>query len=92
MTKLTTKTQGWLKRTWTRTKAWFKHSETIFLARLYALIGAITTFVGSMDFSPFWDTFKTGTWLTSREVITIGIGILGSGIAFEIARRRNMSK
>jgi hypothetical protein len=67
---------------------WFRNSETILVARLISLGGLITTFVGSLDLSPIWDLFKSGTDFTPKQLFWMGIGILGAGVAVEFARRR----
>lgn len=77
-----------LSNAWDQVKAWFKYSETIFLARLATLGGFITALVGSLDLSPL-STVDYSTLFTKRQVIGIGAGILISGIVAEIARRRN---
>lgn len=76
---------------WDDVKRFFKYSEVIFLARLGAVSGAVTTFVGGMDFSPLWSLFSTGTDFTPKQVFWIGIAILGTAVTVEMARRRNMS-
>ena len=77
--------------TWEATKIFFKRSESIFLARMIALGGTATTFVGGMDFSPLWSLFQTGTDFTQKQLIFMGIAIVGTGVSLEIARRRNAS-
>jgi hypothetical protein len=69
-------------------KKWFHDSETILVARLQTAVGAIISLVGIFDWSPIWDTFKTGTAFTKQQLILIGIGVVGSGLTVELARRR----
>lgn len=72
-------------------KSWFRYSETLFLARISMIGGAVTTFVGGMDFSPLWSMFSTGTDFTKQQVLWIGVSIVGAALTVEMARRRNMS-
>lgn len=74
-----------------KVKSWFKYSETIFLSRISAAIGFVIAAVGSMDFSPLWSLFQTGTDFTQKQLIFIGVAIVGAGITFELARRRSSS-
>lgn len=74
---------------WSRVKSWFLFSEVILLSRIAAIGGAVTTFVGGMDFSPLWTLFSSGTDFTHKQVFWIGISILGAGVTMELARRRN---
>lgn len=76
---------------WEATKIFFKRSLTIFLARMVALGGFATTFVGGLDFSPLWSLFQTGTDFTQKQLVYLGIAIIGTGISFEMARRRSIA-
>lgn len=78
-----------IKVKWEKFKGWFKYSETIFLARVYALFGAAVTTVAGFDWAPLWNLIGTGTGFTKQQLIGIGVSVIGSGILFEIARRRN---
>ena len=69
---------------------WFHNSATILVARVMSLSGIITTFVGSLDLSPIWDTLKTGTAFTKPQLIYMGLGIIGAGLTVELARRRTL--
>jgi hypothetical protein len=51
----------------------------------------IISLIGLFDWSPIWDTFKTGTAFTNQQLIWIGIGIIGSGVTVELVRRRRGS-
>lgn len=73
-------------------KSWFRYSETLFLARMGMIGGAVTTFVGGMDFSPLWSLFSAGTDFTKQQILWIGVSILGAALTVEMARRRNMSE
>lgn len=77
------------KTLWQKVKDWFYHSETVALAWLMSLSGIVTTFVGSLDLAPFWTLFQTGTAFTNRQLIWMGVGVLGAGVATYIARVRN---
>lgn len=70
-------------------KAWFKYSESIFLARAVVVIGFVTTTIGSLDLSPFWTLFTTGTEFSAKQLFWMGLGVVGAGVSFELARRRN---
>lgn len=70
-------------------KAWFLNSETIFVARLTALVGLVTTAAGSLDLSPLWSLFGTGTGFTFKQVAWIGGLLLTQGVVLEVLRRRN---
>lgn len=73
---------------WTKTKAWFYHSESVVLAYVVSAFGAVTALVGSLNLSPFWSLFQSGTEFTSKQLTWMGVGVLGSGIAAYIARVR----
>lgn len=74
---------------WDYIKSLFLYSETIFLARMAVIGGFITTLSGSLDLSPLWSLFSTGTDFTWKQLTFMGLGILGAGITVEMARRRN---
>lgn len=76
------------KTLWQKIKDWFWHSESIALSYIVTIGGAITTFVGSLDFSPLWSLFQTGTDFTSKQLTWIGASILGTGLSIYIARVR----
>lgn len=76
--------------TWESTKAFFKFSVTILLARITAISGFITGVVGGMDWSPL-ATFDWSTDFKPRQLIGMGIGIAMGGIVFEMARRRSLN-
>ncbi len=79
----------YLKIKWEQLKAWFLHSETILLARLAVFGGAITTWVGYMDWAPLWSFLSTGTDFTWKQILGIGVSVVGAGLTFEAARRRH---
>lgn len=69
---------------WEKIKAWFKHSETIFWARLQVALGTLLQVLTHTDLSPL---IKDPKWLT---VWTILSGwLVASGVITELARRRN---
>lgn len=73
---------------WDGVKAWFKRSESIFLARIAAISGFVTSAIGFMDWSPLWSLLQTGTEFTKHQLIGMGIALVGGGVMLEIARRR----
>lgn len=75
--------------TWNKIKAWFKHSETILLERITAFSGFIVMVVGSLDWSPLFSIFGTGTAFSKAELLGLGGAMLAKGIFGEWARRRN---
>lgn len=79
-----------LSKTWDKIKSWsgWKKAGSIFMARMTALFGFATAVVGSMDWSPLWSLFTTGTEFTSRQLIFLGIGIVGGAVTAEIVRSR----
>lgn len=80
-----------LNRWWEETKAFFKYSETIFLARLTAFTGLVTAVIGSVDWSPVFSGLGVDTGFSWKQTTWLGIGIFVKGIIDELARRRNMS-
>lgn len=67
---------------WEKIKAWFKHSETIFWARLQVVLGATMTVLANTDPTMF-NQYVPPNWLP--------IYIVVSGILTEILRRRGMN-
>lgn len=78
-----------LKTFWEELKAFFKYSETIFLARLTAFGGLITAVAGSVDWSPVFNGLGMDTGFSWKQTTWLGIGIFFKGILDELARRRN---
>lgn len=76
------------KTAWTAVKAWFKDSETIFLARMEVLVGFIIAVVGAMDWSPLM-TFDLSSGFDTKQLLIVGGMIIVKGVISEIARRRN---
>lgn len=76
------------KTLWQKIKDWFYHSESIVLAYVTSLFGIVTGLIGSLDLSPFWSLFQTGTSFTSKQLTWMGVGVLGAGISMYIARVR----
>lgn len=79
-----------LSNFWDECKAFFKYSETIFLARLTAFTGLITAVAGSVDWSPVFNGLGLDTGFSWKQTTWLGIGIFFKGILDELARRRNM--
>lgn len=69
-------------------KAWFKHSETIFLARAELIVGFMIAAMSAMDWSPIMGIGDV-TGMTWRQGATIGSIMVAKGIISELARRRN---
>lgn len=78
-----------LSKWWEELKAFFKYSETIFLARLTAFSGLITATVGSVDWSPVFNGLGVDTGFSWKQTTWLGLGIFVKGIIDELARRRN---
>lgn len=77
-----------IKEWWAGVKAWFKHSETIFIARLTALVGAVTSTVTAVDWAPLVN-FGMSPGFTWKQAMAIGLSLLFGGVMLELARRRN---
>src|SRR3569833_793237 len=69
-------------------KAWFKYSETIFLARATMLSGFVIAAAGAMDWSPLF-SLNVDTGFSRHQVIWLGATTFGKGCIDELARRRN---
>lgn len=76
------------KTTWQKVKDWFYNSETIALSYITGAFGIVTGIVGSLNLSPLWTMFQSGTEFTSKQLTWMGVGIVGSAIAMYIARVR----
>ncbi len=76
---------------WEEVKAFFKYSETIFLARITAFSGLVTAVMGSVDWSPVFSGLGLDTGFSWKQTTWLGIGIFVKGIIDELARRRNMA-
>lgn len=71
---------------WDKIKAWFKRSETIFLARAQVAIGAVTALMAQFsDILNSMPEFKA--FLIANKGWLIGLSVLG--IVTELLRRRN---
>lgn len=78
-----------LSNFWEELKAFFKYSETIFLARLTAFTGLLTAVTGSVDWSPVFNGLGMDTGFSWKQTTWLGIGIFFKGILDELTRRRN---
>lgn len=76
-----------IKAWWDEVKAFFKYSETIFLARLDMLSGLVLATLGSLDYTDF--TSIDFSVASAKQVTWLGIGIFIKGIVSEFVRRRN---
>lgn len=72
-----------LKRLWEKVKAFFKDSETIFLARLQVLLGVLLAVVPTLNPVAWLDSTLTPAqrWVTATWAIV-------AGVLTEYARRR----
>lgn len=82
-------------QTLTDFRAWYKavwdsalNSGTIFMARLFGLIGVIISAVSIADWSPLLTLFGVDTGFSSKQGIFTGLVIMGKALADEITRRR----
>lgn len=78
-----------LKLWWEEAKAFFKYSETIFIARVQSLIGLIMAVVGTVDWSPVFNLLGVDTGFSYKQTVWLGFGLFFKGIIDELARRRN---
>ena len=75
-----------IRNRWTRVKAFFNRSWSIFLARLDAFTGLILVAVSSLDLSPIIGGIQTGVNWT-YVAITGGV-LMIKGILTEVGRRQ----
>lgn len=78
-----------LKLWWEEVKAFFRYSETIFIARVQSLFGLIIATVGAVDWSPVFNLLGVDTGFSYKQTIWLGVGLFFKGIVDELARRRN---
>lgn len=76
------------KTRWQKIKDWFYNSETVLLSWITGAFGTIMGVIGSLDLSPFWTLFQTGTAFTSKQLTWMGIGVIGAALTMYIARVR----
>lgn len=69
-------------------KSWFKHSETIFLARLEAFIGVLVAGLAALDFSHII-SLSSAVGFDWKQVVVVGGIMFVSGIVREWLRKRN---
>ena len=72
------------------TRAWFKNSETILVARVTTLFGFLVAAGGALDWSPLL-SLNFGSGFSDRQLIAIGTMVFAQGILVEAARRRRNS-
>jgi hypothetical protein len=70
------------------TKAWFKHSETILLARIEAFTGLVIGGISAMDWSPLLN-LGVDTAMSLKQGVYLGSIMFVKGIVTEWVRRRN---
>lgn len=73
---------------WDSVKAWFKRSETVFLARAEAFTGMAIAGISAMDWSPLL-TLGVDAGMSLKQGVTLGSIMFVKGIVTEWARRRN---
>jgi hypothetical protein len=78
-----------LKSWFEEVKAFFKYSETIFIARLQSLIGLVMAVIGTVDWSPVFNLLGLDTGFSYKQTAWLGVGLFFKGIVDELARRRN---
>lgn len=78
-----------LKLWWEEVKAFFKYSETIFVARLQAFTGLLMTVVSAVDWSPVYSLLGMDTGFSWKQTFWLGFGLFFKGIIDELLRRRN---
>lgn len=71
---------------WDGTKAWFKRSQTIFLARAETAIGFVIMALSVADWSPLLSA-GISTGFTWAQAFTLGLIVTIRGIIGEWARR-----
>ena len=76
-----------LRKWWDNTKDFFKRSETIFYARIQAIVGFGLAVLGSID----WSAIQSWDFTTPRQTAWLGIGLVVNGFITEVLRRRNMN-
>lgn len=72
-----------IKAFWESLKAWFKHSETIFWARVQTFAGIVVAAVAGID----WTQLAVSG--ISKETMLLAGGLFLNGIFTEYLRRRN---
>lgn len=77
-----------IKSAWTGVKAFFKHSETILLARIEMVTGLVIAGVNAMDWSPLLSA-GIDAGFTVKQGLIMGGMLLTKGIVSEWARLRN---
>lgn len=73
---------------WENTKAWFKHSETILVARMTAFTGFVLASLAALDWSPML-SLAADAGMSLKAGLTLGGAMFAHGIVTEWARRRN---
>ena len=74
---------------WSSTKAFFKHSTTILVARATWLTGLVTAAMGLMNWGPLL-SINLDTGLSRNQVFWIGSTVFLQGLVTELARRRTL--
>jgi hypothetical protein len=80
------------KTLWQKIKDWFYHSETVFLAFVTSVGGAITSAVAgvlaSTDYTSILNMLKSGLTFTKPQLVIMGGSALALGVIQYIARVR----
>lgn len=73
---------------WDRAKAFFKRSETIFLARAESLLGLVIAGVEGIDWASI-TAMDFSNAASSKQALLAGLGMFIHGLVIEAGRRRN---
>ena len=74
---------------WDATKAFFKHSTTILVARVTALTGLTTASMALMNWSPLL-SLNIDTGINKTQALWLGGLTFVQGVVTELARRRTL--
>jgi len=73
---------------WEHTKAFFKYSHSILVARLTLVAGFAIAVIGSLDWSPLL-SLDIDTGFSKNQIIWLGVTTILKGVLDEFARRYN---
>lgn len=78
----------YLKAKYASVKAWFKNSESIFMARATAFGGFMLAAVDGIDWNSLLN-LNLANIVHDKTVLISGLGIFAHGVTSEALRRRN---